>query len=119
MKITRAMAMQVWQGHYGNAEYAEDFDGGLMYRNAYGDNEYYEWHHNIKVFCGWNIHHILPIARGGKSEKGNLLCTNIITNQNAGDKITYWLDNNLYQVRKKRGTSIYYIVRLSDKESYN
>lgn len=117
MTITREFAMKLWQEHYGNAIYAVDFDGGLMYRNAYGNAEYYEWRHGRKVYCGWNIHHIHPIARGGKTKKNNLICTNIITNQGAGDKITYWLDNGLYQVRKKRGTDIHYIVKLEDVEN--
>jgi len=45
----------------------------------------------------------------------NMICTNIITNQEAGDKITYWLENGLYQVQKKRGTSIHYIVKLEER----
>lgn len=117
MTITRALAMQLWQSEYGDAEYAEDFDGGLMRRNAYGDPNYYEWQGGRKVYCGWNIHHILPIARGGKSRRDNMICTNIITNEQAGDKVTYWLDNGLYQVQKKRGTSIHFIVKLEDTEN--
>lgn len=116
MTITRSVAMRLWYEHYGNAICAEDFDGGLMYRDAYGDAGYYEWYNGRKVYCGWNIHHILPLARGGKNNKDNMICTNIITNQAAGDKITYWLDNGLYQVRKKRGTSVHYIVKIEDVE---
>ena len=81
MTITRVFAMQLWQSQYGNAAYAEDFDGGLMYRDAYGDPEYYEWRGGVKVYCGWNIHHIQPLARGGKNRRDNMICTNIITNQ--------------------------------------
>lgn len=115
MTITRVFAMQLWQSQYGNAAYAEDFDGGLMCRDAYGDPEYYEWRGGVKVYCGWNIHHIQPLARGGKNRRDNMICTNIITNQEAGDKITYWLENGLYQVQKKRGTSIHYIVKLEER----
>ena len=117
MKITRTLAMELWQTYYGNAKYAEDFDRGLMYREAYGDSSYYEWHNGTKVYCGWNIHHILPLARGGKNKIENMICTNIITNQEAGDKITYWLDNGLYQVQKKLGTSTHCILKLKDTEN--
>lgn len=116
MTITRAFAMRLWQENYGNAIYAEDFDGGLMYREAYGDAAYYELYNGKKVYCGWNIHHILPLVRGGKNRKDNMICTNIITNQDAGDMITYWLDNGLYQVQKKRGTGIHIIVKLEDAD---
>lgn len=40
MKITRDTAMQLWIRHYGFSAYAEDFDGGLMYRDAYGNPDY-------------------------------------------------------------------------------
>ena len=114
MKITRKLAMQIWQNNYGLKKFAYDFDGGLMFRDAYGDYEYYVIDDGEKVYCGWNLHHILPIARGGKSNIDNLICTNIITNDEAGDKITYWIDDNLYQVKKKKGTSKYQIVCVSN-----
>ena len=69
MKITRNNAMALWEGTYGNRSYAEDFDGGLMRKDAYGDAEYYEIRHGRKVYCGWNIHHILPKACGGDDSK--------------------------------------------------
>ena len=45
-------------------------------------------------------------------EKSNLLCTNIITNDEAEDKITFWIDDCLYQVQHKPETSEYQIVQL-------
>lgn len=30
----------------------------------------------------------------------NLICTNIATNDEAADKITFWIDDCLYQVKK-------------------
>ena len=110
MKVTKELAMQIWQNHYGFKEYAYDFDGGLMYKGAYGDSDYFVNDNGDKIYCGWNLHHILPKAKGGKTNIDNLVCTNIITNDEAGDKITYWINGSLYQVKKKKGTSKYQIV---------
>lgn len=112
MKITRNNALLLWEEDYGNQEYVEDFDGGLMYKYAYGQPEYYIIRNGRKIYCGWNIHHILPKACGGDDSKSNLICTNIITNEAAGDKISYWIDDNLYQVRKIKGTHQYQICHV-------
>jgi len=112
MKITRENAMYLWNRCFGCAKFAEDFDGGLMYREAYGDEDYFIRRCGEKIYCGWNIHHILPVARGGTNAENNLLCANIITNKAAGDKITYWIDGSLYQVKKVSGTGRHKIVKL-------
>lgn len=112
MKITRKNAMRLWFRHYGDAEYAEDFDGGLMYRDAYGNRNFFVWENGKKIYCGWNLHHILPISCGGTNAESNLICTNIITNDIAGDRVTYWIDKVLYQVKRVQGTSRHKIVRL-------
>ena len=65
------------------------------------------------IYCGWNIHHILPLSCGGTNEKHNLICTNIYTNDEAEDKITYWIDDCLYQVQKVYGTREHQIVKLN------
>lgn len=84
-----------------------------MYRDAYDRKDFFIRENGEKIFCGWNIHHILPISRGGTNTKSNLICTNIITNDEAGDRITYWIDETLYQVKKIQGTSLHEIVRLN------
>lgn len=112
MRITREYAMRLWFQNYGFAAYAEDFDGGLMYREAYGERDFFIWKNGKKIYCGWNIHHILPLSRGGTDAENNLICTNIITNDAAGDRITYWIDEALYQVKRIRGIGGYKIVRL-------
>ena len=65
-----------------------------------------------RIYCGWNLHHILPVAHGGTDAVSNLICTNIETNQAAGEKITYWIDENLYQVRRIFGEGSYEIIKL-------
>ena len=112
MKISREKAIELWENEFGGKEYAEDFHGNLMRKSAYGNPNYRETHNGKIVYCGWNIHHILPIALGGSNSIENLMCTSIITNEAAGDKITYWIDDSLYQVKKIKGTHIYEIVEI-------
>ena len=94
--------------------YAEDFHGNLMFRNAYGDPDYFIYEDGYKIYCGWNLHHILPKTHGGIDAASNLLCVNMLTNEAAGDKTTYWIDECLYQVKKVYGSSHHKIVRLND-----
>ncbi len=78
----------------------EEFHGYLMCREGYGDPDYYVCDGKERIYCGWNIHHILPKTCGGTNAISNLICTNIATNDEAADKITFWIDNCLYQVKK-------------------
>lgn len=110
MRINRKKAMKLWFHVYGDQDYAEDFDGALMRREAYGDPNYYEFHDGQKIYCGWNIHHILPKACGGSDDLDNLACTNVITNELAGDKTSFHIDGRLYQVRKIKYSRHYKIV---------
>lgn len=113
MKINYSTAMQLWENYFDNAMYAEDFHGSLMYRDAYGDNGFIVIDNGRRIYCGWNIHHILPKKFGGNNAIENLICTNIITNELAGNKTTYWIDDCLYQVRKIFESHIYEIVQIN------
>lgn len=113
MKINKKNALRLWFEQYGDVLYAEDFHGNYMCRDGYGDEDYFVSHHGKVIYCGWNIHHILPIACGGTNEKSNLLCVNIATNRMSANKITYWIDDTLYQVRKLDGSHQHEIVELN------
>ncbi len=113
MKINRTNAMQLWDEFFGDVEFAEDFHGNLMCRSAYGDPDYFVRRHGQAIYCGWNIHHILPRTHGGTNAVENLICTNILTNESAADKITYWIDDSLYQVQRIFGSHRHQIVRLA------
>lgn len=96
---------------YGEAMYAEDFHGNLMCRNGYGNPNYYIIEDGERIYCGWNLHHILPRAFGGSNAISNLHCTNIATNEAAGDRITFWIDGCLHLVQKRNNVE-YEIVEL-------
>ena len=112
MKIDREHAMKLWQERYGFAWYARDFHGNLMQRDRYGDPNARVLGLRGPEYVGWNLHHILPRAHGGTNEAHNLICTNIRTNEAAEDKITFWIDDCRYQVRRIPGTREYEIVSL-------
>lgn len=129
MKIGKATALQFWDERYGSRKWVEDFDGGLMYRDAYNNrevwavrtfgNQYalstngYFVSDNQKIYCGWNLHHILPKANGGTNTKDNLICTNMITNDEAEDKTTFWINDRNYQVQWNKQTGLREIFRLN------
>ena len=113
MRLTRKKAMDIWDQMYGDSKFAEDFHGNLMCRDGYGDDEFYILENGERIYCGWNLHHILPSALGGSNKVSNLICTNIATNEAAGDKITFWIDDELYQVHKDPESGSHIIVRLT------
>ncbi len=178
MRISRDAAMTIWRKRYGDALFASDFHGNLMYRDAYGDREweatskdihadsgyystwgvrpadsYVRWKvcynagasrygaygrwgsigilvnertwlllstppqstGTVGVKCGWNLHHRKPVALGGKTTEGNLECTNIATNEAAGDKITFWVEDQCYQVHRDEENGGYTIDRITDE----
>ena len=105
MKISKKTAQKLWKERYGERTIVKDFNDSYMYYDAYGKRNYSQVIDGNKVNCGWNIHHINPKSNGGKNSKGNLACTNISTNDAAGNKSTYWIDGKKYQVRKNRKNS--------------
>ena len=99
--MRKTEAEMIWKERYGNKKLVKDFHGNYMSFEGYGNPNYVCKVNGKKIYSGWNIHHILPKSKGGPNDKGNLECTNIITNQRIADKTTYWLDDKKYQVRKK------------------
>ena len=100
MKINKKNALKLWELRYGDREYVNDFHGYMMCRSGYGNPDYYVKRNGERIYCGWNIHHVLPKASGGTNAIDNLICTNISTNEVAADKITFWIDDCLYQVQR-------------------
>ena len=112
MKITKTNALRLWTQQFGDKQFAKDFHGNLMCKSAYGNSKFFVVRKGKKIFCGWNIHHIFPSSIGGKNDEANLLCTNMITNSLAGNKVTFHIDKSLYQVRRISGTSNHEIKRV-------
>ena len=111
MSATKRNALIVWKEMYGTSIFALDFHGNLMAFEGYGNPNYFIYLNGEKIYCGWDIHHILPRSKGGSNDFENLICTNITTNKLASNKITYWIDGCKYQVRKcDKSYKIYRLV---------
>lgn len=77
MEIDSKTAFRLWERDYGRDVRSKDYAGRPMDKAAYGDrNSDY----------GWNIDHIYPESKGGKSVPNNLICCNIQTNDEKANK---------------------------------
>jgi hypothetical protein len=112
MKINKKTAFAIWEEQFDDCEVARDFSGRWMVKDAYGARDAEEELSDFTndkndegtyVNVDWDIHHILPLAKGGASVPGNLLCVAIETNEEAGDKTTFWANGYLYQLRRLSG----------------
>ena len=102
MKNKTKKAQKVWQEEYGNQKLVKDFSGRYMYFDAYNNRNYTHIINGKLEYCGWNIDHILPISKGGKSVKENLQCVNILTNDEKSNKTTSKIAEKYFQVLKTR-----------------
>lgn len=77
MDINRETAMRIWSKRYGKEIRVTDFAGRIMVKSAYDDRD---------SKYGWNMDHILPQSKGGKTAEHNLVCCHILTNDEKADK---------------------------------
>lgn len=86
MDLNRETAMRLWNKSFGNETKVKDFTGREIAKGAYNDrnSEY-----------GWNVDHILPQSRGGKTADYNLVCCHILTNDEKADKFPCFVANKL------------------------
>lgn len=84
MTINRETAMSLWKKSFGKTNQAKDFAGREMIKAAYNDR-------GSKY--GWNIDHILPQSKGGKTTESNLICCHILTNDEKADKFPCFTAN--------------------------
>ncbi len=86
MDLNRETAMRLWNKQFGKSTRVKDFTGREMVKGAYNDrnSEY-----------GWNVDHILPQSRGGKTADHNLICCNIQTNDEKADRFPTFKANGL------------------------
>ncbi len=78
--------MRLWGKSFGKETKVKDFTGREIAKGAYNDrnSEY-----------GWNVDHILPQSKGGKTADHNLICCHILTNDEKADKFPCFVANNV------------------------
>jgi hypothetical protein len=82
---------EFWENEFGTNDIGYDFSGYEVRKGSYG---------LVGSKFGWNIDHILPVSMGGTDHYYNLQITHISTNNERGNRMSFWIDNNLYQVKK-------------------
>lgn len=97
--------MRLWNKSFGKETKVQDFAGRIIAKGAYNDRN---------SECGWNIDHILPQSKGGKTADYNLVCCHIRTNDEKADKFPCFNANNIafeiikvqnhYEIRKKNNS---------------
>ena len=85
MELNKETAMRLWSKLFGKKTEAIDFAGRKIVKGAYNDR-------NSEF--GWNVDHILPQSRGGKTADYNLVCCHITTNDEKADKFPVFNANN-------------------------
>lgn len=86
MDLNRETAMRLWTKSFGKENKVKDYTGRTIAKGAYNDrnSEY-----------GWNLDHILPQSRGGKTADYNLICCHILTNDEKADKFPGFKANGI------------------------
>ena len=93
---------QFWKHEFGDSLVGYDFADREVRFGSHGQSgsQY-----------GWNRDHILPLSQGGKDNLANQQITNMATNAERTDKLTFWIDGTLYQVKK--------VSHLNDDDTFN
>lgn len=94
MDLNKETANRLWVRQFGKKQKAVDFAGREIAKAAYNDrNSNY----------GWNVDHILPLSRGGKTADHNLVCCHILTNDEKADKFPCFKANEKkFEIKKRQ-----------------
>lgn len=107
MKLNKETAIRLWGQQFGKRQKVIDFAGREIAKAAYNDrNSNY----------GWNIDHILPLSRGGKTADHNLICCHILTNDEKADKFPCFKANTKEFEIQKRQNHYEIVAKIADQE---
>ena len=106
MDLNRETAMRLWGKSFGKETKVKDFAGREIAKGAYNDR-------NSEF--GWNVDHILPQSKGGKTADYNLICCHILTNDEKADRFPCFSANNVkFEIVKVEN---HYEIKSVDKKS--
>ena len=91
MVINHENAMSLWSKRYGKVSKIKDFAGREILKAAYN---------NRNSEYGWNVDHILPQSKGGKTTDSNLICCHILTNDEKADKTCFTANGKQFEIIK-------------------
>ena len=106
MDLNKETAMRLWNKSFGKKTKVKDFTGRTIAKGAYNDR-------NSEF--GWNVDHILPQSRCGKTADHNLVCCHILTNDEKADKFPAFKANGInFEIVKVEN---HYEIKLLTKET--
>lgn len=103
MEVNKETAHRLWVQQFGKKQKAVDFAGREIAKAAYNDRN---------SDFGWNVDHIYPESKGGKTADYNLICCHILTNDEKADKSSFTANGKKFEIQKKQNH--YEIVLCSD-----
>ncbi len=107
MKLNRKNAYRIWEKQFCNADFAYDIAGRLIKRLDYGKRT---------SPYGWNLDHIKPKSKGGKSNIANLTCMHIKTNTEKRDNFPEFSANEKdFEIQEFNGAFI--IVQVKNEHA--
>lgn len=105
MDLNKETASRLWVKQFGKKQKAVDFSGRTIAKAAYN---------NRNSEYGWNVDHILPESRGGKTADHNLICCHILTNDEKADKYPCFSANGkIFDIKARQNH--YEIIARSDE----
>lgn len=93
MELNKETALRLWTQQFGSKQKAFDFSGREIAKAAYNDR--------CSQF-GWNVDHIFPQSKGGKTVDHNLVCCHILTNDEKADKLCFKANGKEYEIQKRQ-----------------
>lgn len=84
MELNKESAMRLWNRAYGKETSCLDYAGRKIVKGAYNDRN--------SEFA-WNVDHIYPQSKGGKTNDSNLIICHILTNDEKADKFPCFTAN--------------------------
>ena len=106
MDLNKETANRLWVQQFGKRQKAMDFAGREIAKAAYNDRN---------SNFGWNVDHIFPLSRGGKTADHNLICCHILTNDEKADKFPCFKANAKEFKIQKRQNHYEIVLRDSDQ----
>lgn len=104
MEVNKETAHRLWVQQFGKKQKAVDFAGREIAKAAYNDRN---------SDFGWNVDHIYPESKGGKTADYNLICCHILTNDEKANKSSFTANGKKFEIQKKQNH--YEIVLCSDE----
>jgi len=105
MELNKETANRLWVKQFGKRQKAFDFAGREIAKASYNDRN---------SNFGWNVDHILPESKGGKTADHNLICCSIKTNDEKADRFPAFKANGK-QFEIQRRENHYEIIEKSRK----